>query len=213
MSAIFVGYRTITSPDFSDFVVEPKAPKNYKDPEKISAYIEEARAETRASASSKPFTGIFEEASICLYDDGADSKKEGFTCLNTYKGASEFPDFIGTLATMTGEGTQAFMFNAYAFMRLIAMQALRSKLNSQFINYWLLNHPTSRGLIVDLPKIFLPSSEEVSRISYTGLFHYFGLTLAAADMSDTQRQCQKLYELYCAANKFNGLVFNEVSSS
>jgi hypothetical protein len=212
MSAVFVGYKTTVSPDFSEFVAEPKAPKNYKDPEKISSYLEEAKAEIRGSSSSKPFTAIFEEASICIYDDGAVSKNEGFTCLKTYNGTTDFPEFVDTLASLTGEGTQAFMFNAYSFMRIISMQALRSKLSSQFLSYWLLNHPTARGLIVDLPKVFLPSSEEVSRIGHVNLFKYFGLTLTSEDMVDTKKQCQKLYELYDAANKFHGLVFNEVSN-
>jgi len=212
MNAVFIGYRTTVSPDFYEFVSEPRAPKNYKDPEKIAAYLEEAKIEIMNTSANKPFTGIFEEASICSYNDGSNSESEEFTCLDTYKGVSDFPDFVNTLAKLTGNGTQAFMFNAYSFMRIIAMQALKSKLNNKFINYWLLNHSVARGLVVDLPKIFLPSSEEVSRIGHFGLFRYFGLTLTGADLADTQKQCHKLYELYCAADKFNGLVFNEVNN-
>ncbi len=206
MSAIFVGYKTTISPDSNGLIAEPKAPKNYKDEAKISAYIEEARAEIRGTASSKPFTGIFEEACICLYD----SDDNTFECHEVYVGSTAFPKFLKDLETAVWKGMQAFMFQSSSFMRLISMQALREKLNSKLVNHWLLNHPKARGLIVDLPRIFLPSQEEVSRIGYVNMFSHFGVSLSQADMENTQTQARKLYDLYCACNKFDGLVFNEV---
>jgi len=95
MSAVFVGYKTVVAPDFSNYVVEPKAPKNYKDPEKINAYIEEAKAEIRNTCASKPFTGIFQEAAICIYDDSCEAgNSPEFYCGKVYKGAEEFPEFL-----------------------------------------------------------------------------------------------------------------------
>ena len=68
MSAIFIGHKTIVSPDFSQFVVEPKAPKNYKDPAKIADYVQDAKNEIMNNSSFKPFTGMIEEICICVDD-------------------------------------------------------------------------------------------------------------------------------------------------
>lgn len=213
MSAVFVGYKTVVAPDFSNYVVEPKAPKNYKDPEKINAYIEEAKAEIRNTCASKPFTGIFQEAAICIYDDSCEAGNiPEFYCGKVYKGAEEFPEFLKELEDSVWQGVQAFMFQSYNFMRMVCLQAIRSKIKSRLVNHWLLNHPKARGLIVDLPKLFLPSHEEVTRIGYINMFKYFGVPLTVADLDNTQIQASKLYELYCAADKFDGLVVSEVNN-
>lgn len=208
MSAVFIGYKTVVASDCGSFIAEPKAPKNYKDQAKIDAYVEEARAEIRSASSGKPFTGIFQEACICTYN----SDTQHFECSSLYSGTNDFAKFLTDLETAVWHGIQAFMFQSSSFMRLISMQAMRLKINSKLVNHWLLNHPKARGLIVDLPKIFLPSQEEVSRIGYMNMFSYFGVSLSQADMENTQTQASKLYELYCSVGKFDGLVFNEVSN-
>lgn len=197
MNFVFIGHKTVTSPDFQEFVSEPKAPKNYKDPQKISDYIEEAKTEIRNTSSFKPFTGIVSEVSVRVED------KEGkVTALKTYKGAADFPSFIKHLDDTVGANkAEAFTFQAHTFMRIISMQAIRSGLKSTTIPMWLTNCNQFRDLITDLPKIFLPSNEEVSRIGYTNMFKYFGLSLSSSDMDDTTIQCEKLSNLYHLADR------------
>lgn len=198
MSAIFIGHKTTVAPDCSSFISEPKAPKNYKDQAKIDAYIEEARAEILSASSSKPFTGMFQEASLCVYDSSSNSLE----CVGTFKGSEGFPKFLDSLENLVLNNTQAFAFQAKSFMQLVCMQALKAKINTGFVTRWLLNYP-DRAAVADLPKIFLPTQEEVSRVGYFNLFKYFGVSLTQADMDDTQTQASKLYELYCAVGKFD----------
>lgn len=206
MSAVFIGHKTVVSPDCGTFISEPKAPKNYKDQAKIDAYIEEAKAEILSASSSKPFTGMFQEASLCFYNSSANS----FECVGTFKGAEGLPQFLENLEKLVISNTQAFIFQAKAFMQLVCMQALRAKINNKFVVKWLLNHP-DRAYVVDLPKIFLPTQEEVSRIGYINMFNYFGVPLTQSDMDNTVTQATKLYELYCAVGKFNHIIPGEIS--
>lgn len=212
MGAIFIGHKTIVSPDFAQFVVEPKAPKNYKDPAKISDYVQEAKNEIMNNSSFKPFTGMIEEICICVDDEeNMSGEGGGLQCDHVYRGAGELEEFLVSLKEALDSNMQAFTFQAYTFMRMVCLQAIRQGIKSSLVNDWLLNHPSARGLIVDLPKVFLPSSEEVSRIGYVNMFKYFGVSLTQDDMNNTQQQCQKLYELYRAADKFNGVKVIDVS--
>ena len=214
MSAIFLGHKTIISPDFGNFVVEPKAPKNYKDPAKISDYVQEAKNEIMANSSFKPFTAMVDEVTLCIDDtENLFEGGPGFKCHRTYKGAAELELFIEDLQRGLNMGMQAFTFQAYTIMRIVCMQAVKQGIKNSLVNHWILNHPKARGLIVDLPKVFLPSNDEVSRIGYINMFKYFGVSLCNADFNSTSLQCQKLYELYCVADKFKGLTVTEVSNA
>lgn len=212
-SAMFIGHKTVVSPDFANFVVEPKAPKNYKDPVKIADYVQEAKNEIMNNSSFKPFTGTIEE--ICVgFDDqeGLSGFGKGFHCSDIFKGAADLEKFLNFLKGGLDNDMQAFTFHAYTFMRMVCMQAIKQGIKNSLVNDWLLNDPDARGSIVDLPKVFLPSSEEVSRVGYVNMFKYFGVTLTQDDMNDTQKQCRKLYELYAAADKFNGAKVFEISN-
>lgn len=212
-SAIFIGHKTVVSPDFANFVVEPKAPKNYKDPAKIADYVQEAKNEIMNNSSFKPFTGTIEEICICVDDqEGISEVGAGFQCHSVYKGAADLEKFLTSLKAGLDNDMQAFTFHSYTFMRMVCLQAIKQGIKSSLVNNWLLNHPSARGLIVDLPKVFLPSSEEVSRVGYVNMFKYFGVALTQDDMNDTQKQCRKLYELYAAADKFNGAKVFEISN-
>lgn len=197
MSFIFIGHKTTVSPDFKEFVTEPKAPKNYKDPQKISDYIEEAKTEIRNTSSFKPFTSIVEEVSVRVEDENGKVVN-----LKTYKGVADFPEFIRHLDVTIGiNEAKAFTFQAYTFMRIVSMQAIRAGIKSTTVPMWLTDCNQFRDLVTDLPKIFLPSSEEVSRIGYMNMFKYFGISLTASDMDDTVIQCEKLSALYHLADR------------
>jgi len=213
MGAIFIGHKTIVSPDFSQFAVEPKAPKNYKDPAKIADYVQEAKNEIMNNSSFKPFTGMIEEICICVDDqENWSGMGGGFECHSVYRGAGDLGKFLDCLKEALNSDMQAFTFQSYTFMRMVCLQAIKQGIKNSLVNDWLLNHPKARGLIVDLPKVFLPSADEVSRIGYVNMFKYFGVTLTQEDLNDTQKQCRKLYELYRAADKFNGVKVIEISN-
>jgi hypothetical protein len=70
MSAIYVGYTTLTLPGWERFAPEVKVPANYKDPIKIAAFIEEAKKRQAAEASMQVLTGAIGDLAV------SDSKGE-----------------------------------------------------------------------------------------------------------------------------------------
>lgn len=69
---LYLDIETIPCEDLSD-VPEPKAPSNYKDPEKIRAYIEEARATAHAETALDPLLGRVCAVAFAIDDDAVQS--------------------------------------------------------------------------------------------------------------------------------------------
>lgn len=57
MSTAYVGFTTTTHERWEEVSPEPQAPANYKDQEKIMAWIETARARQAVTACDRPLTG------------------------------------------------------------------------------------------------------------------------------------------------------------
>lgn len=64
MNTAFVGFSSTTIPEWQNFLLEPHAPSNYKDKDKIVEYIEAARDKQAAEANKLPLTSIIEEVVI-----------------------------------------------------------------------------------------------------------------------------------------------------
>jgi len=58
---LFVGYRTRVVANVEALAPEPEAPSNYKDRDKIAAFVAEAKKTFFAEAKNQPYTGTFDE--------------------------------------------------------------------------------------------------------------------------------------------------------
>ena len=67
-SYFYVGYKTKVNEEYATLIPRPKAPKNYRDEEKIIAYEAEAFEAACAEARDKPLTGAFDTVSILKWD-------------------------------------------------------------------------------------------------------------------------------------------------
>ena len=65
MASIYAGYTTIPIPGWERFAPEVKAPSNYKDPVKISEFIEAAKKRQAMDASGKVLTGALADLAVC----------------------------------------------------------------------------------------------------------------------------------------------------
>ena len=64
MRFAYVGFTAGTVAGWEQFVPAPKAPSNWKDKEKIAAYIKEAKESQVLEAAQKPLTGRFAEVAV-----------------------------------------------------------------------------------------------------------------------------------------------------
>jgi len=198
MSNIFVGYRTQLAPTYSEVMEPIKAPKNYKDPVKISQYLAEAEEQVRANSAAKPFTAVFESATMYY----APSSLEFPGIYSQYTGLSGLAKLLEDMDdAISAEGEQLMMFDASDFMQIVSVQAIKEGIDSRLANSWIARLPILRDRIVDLPRIFLVG-EDYSRIGVYNMFKYFGVSLTNADMENTKTQCSKLKELYDKLKNF-----------
>lgn len=68
MTLIFVAFKTVLVPDLlaaAEAAIVP--PANYKDPDKIAAYVEQARAVLAADCLAQPYTATFEAVELQRY--------------------------------------------------------------------------------------------------------------------------------------------------
>lgn len=67
-SCFYVGYKTKVNEEYATLIPRSKAPKNYRDEEKIIAYEAEAFEAACVEARDKPLTGAFDAISILKWD-------------------------------------------------------------------------------------------------------------------------------------------------
>jgi len=65
-----------------------------------------------------------------------------------------------------------------------------------------------RNCVYDLPKLFLNTVEEQSRIGVFGLFKYYGVSLTIDDLANVKTQAEKQHELYKAIGLNEEIVKN-----
>ena len=172
----FIGHATSTTDNAKDYLAEAKAPKNYKDQAKIDEYVEKAVSDQLATASSKPFTAKVKEVYVMQVDDSGKVVESRW-----WNGPTVITDLL----------------NSSGFMRVACFEALKVKPNS-FAHFWLFHDSYVRRCFYDLPKLFLNTLEEQSRIGLFGLFKYYGVSLTIDDLANVKTQAEKLHELYKA---------------
>lgn len=189
----FIGHTTAATDNAKDYLSEIKAPKNYKDQAKIDEYVEKATYEQLATASSKPFTAKAQEIYLMQVDaSGKIVESRWWTGPTVIK---DFMDFAN--ANFFKSDAKVFLSNTSNFMRIACFEALKISPNN-FAHFWLFHDSTVRKCFYDLPKLFLNTAEEQSRIGLFGLFKYYGVNLTVENWANVKVQAEKLHELYKA---------------
>lgn len=75
MNTAFVGFSANVVPDWQNYLPEPHAPSNYKDPDKITEYIEAARDKQAAEANRFPLTGVIDDVFILAGNSASDVRQ------------------------------------------------------------------------------------------------------------------------------------------
>jgi hypothetical protein len=188
----FIGHTTSTTDNAKDYLAEVKAPKNYKDQAKIDEYVEKAVSDQLATASSKPFTAKVKEVYVMQVDDSGKVVESRW-----WNGPTVITDFMDFANGHFNGNAKVFLMNSSSFMRVACFEALKVKPNS-FAHFWLFHDSYVRRCFYDLPKLFLNTLEEQSRIGLFGLFKYYGVSLTIDDLANVKTQAEKLHELYKA---------------
>lgn len=186
----FIGHTTSTTENAKDYLAEVKAPKNYKDQAKIDEYVEKAVAEQLATASSKPFTAKVKEVYVMQVDDSGKIVDSRW-----WNGPTVITDFMAFANEHFNGNAKVFLMNSSGFMRVACFESLKVKPNN-FAHFWLFHDSSVRKCFYDLPKLFLNTLEEQSRIGLFGLFKYYGVSLTIDDLANVKTQAEKLHELY-----------------
>jgi hypothetical protein len=198
----FIGHTTVTADNASEYLSEIKAPKNYKDQAKIDEYVEKAQAEQLSTASSKPFTAKVKEIYV-MEVDSAGSVKES----RWWNGPTAVSDFTDFAHKHFHGKAKVFALNSSSFMRISCFESLKVRPNP-FALQWLFHDDSVRKCFYDLPKLFLNTVEEQSRIGIFGLFKYYGVSLTVHDLANVKTQAEKQYELYKALGLNEEIVSN-----
>jgi len=67
-NTLLLGFECQQLPSWKEFMPEPKAPSNYKDPDKIRDYVEAAWKKLEVEASNRPLTGFVRKAVVLRCD-------------------------------------------------------------------------------------------------------------------------------------------------
>ena len=81
---LFLDIETEANPEAIEYLPDPQAPKNYKDPDKIKAYVDGKRQEQIAKAALDPDFGMITAAAIRI---GIDGRTVGWLADNPYSEA------------------------------------------------------------------------------------------------------------------------------
>lgn len=198
----FIGHTTATAENASDYLSEVKAPRNYKDQAKIDEYVEKAVAEQLSTASSKPFTAQVKEIYLMQVDKDGVVKESRW-----WNGPTAVTDFTTFAHAHFNGDAKVFLMNSSNFMRIACFESLRIKPNP-FALLWLLHDSRVPNCVYDLPKLFLNTVEEQSRIGVFGLFKYYGVSLTIDDLANVKTQAEKQHELYKAIGLNEEIVKN-----
>lgn len=124
----------------TELLPEPSAPGNYKDPAKISAYVEEKRVKQQRSARSLPIYGRLESVFVCddsgervfsrTTDDiagDADGRTAGLAFLDWLRSTFIFPEDIHDESLMSAAGSdlgpvQLIGLDIKAALKMAAME-------------------------------------------------------------------------------------------
>lgn len=204
MNFYYLGYKTTVRPDFEQYLAEPKAPKNYKNQEAITEYLDKARTEAASSAASKPFTSIVQEVTV-FSTNCRDSVVEEVA---RFSGATAAHDLAKLLEDISEKDSQVYAFNINNFIRSLCTQVIKEGFNFNWMYLYLYKSPAFKDMFIDPTRLFLPSVEEQGRISVINLFKYFGLSLTESDLIDTAIQAKKLHEFAVATKIECSLISN-----
>ncbi len=87
VEVLYAGFECAAKSDWKAYTPAPKAPSNYKDPDKISRYVAEATAKAETEAKFKPLAGYVEKAVMLL---ASGEKLQGGSGAEVYSWLSQY---------------------------------------------------------------------------------------------------------------------------
>lgn len=200
--SFFIGYLTKARPDFEQYLGEPRAPKNYKDPRTIAEFVERARNEQRSEAGRSPLTA--EVAHVTVYNLEGDlvidyksdeSVRAGVGFLDWMLNRSGL-DFDYRLTADPTRGKYLFGLDVKTFLRIVGLECLKESPNPPIPPRAWYHNPYAQ----DPVDVILGTQGERDRISPFALAAYFGVPFGTDTMADTHKQAMLVRDLVKAAN-------------